>query len=142
MIKWDGPAFAACLLSVADAYNNKRADLERAANSLADAVAQAEVFTGARAEFDLGVIDAQIQSVTQQFDIKNGGFGRSPKFPHSSAIDLVLERYQQDKRKDTCSPSPKPRSRKWPAAASTISSPADFTATRWMNAGSSRTSRK
>jgi uncharacterized protein YyaL (SSP411 family) len=93
------PGFRRVLLSVADAYRNKRADLERAANSLADAVAQAEIFTGARAEFDLGVIDTQIKSITQQFDIKNGGFGRSPKFPHASAIDLVLERYQQTKEK-------------------------------------------
>lgn len=89
------PGFRRILLAVADSYKNKRSDLERAANSLADAVAQAEVFTGARAEFDLGVVDAQIKSITQQFDIKNGGFGRAPKFPHASAIDLVLERYQQ-----------------------------------------------
>src|ERR1700720_1949462 len=89
------PGFRRVLLSVNDAYKNKRADLERAANSIADAVAQAEVFTGARAEFDPGVIDAQIRSVTKQFDIKNGGFGSAPKFPHASAIDLVLERYQQ-----------------------------------------------
>ena len=93
------PGFKRVLLSVADAYKNKRSDLERAANSLVDAVAQAEVFTGARAAFDPGIVAAQIQSVTQQFDIKNGGFGRSPKFPHSSAIDLVLEHYQQTKEK-------------------------------------------
>jgi len=37
--------------------------------------------------------------MTQLFDIKNGGFGRAPKFPHSSAIDLILERYQQTKEK-------------------------------------------
>ena len=92
------PGFRRVLLSVAEAYRSKRADLERAADSLAAAVAQAEVFTGARAEFDLGVIDAQINSITQQFDIKNGGFGRSPKFPHASAIDLVLERYRQTKK--------------------------------------------
>jgi uncharacterized protein YyaL (SSP411 family) len=93
------PGFRRVLLSVAEAYHNKRADLERAAHSLADAVAQAEMFTGARAEFDLGVIDAQIGSITQQFDVKNGGFGRAPKFPHSSAVDIVLERYQQTKEK-------------------------------------------
>jgi uncharacterized protein YyaL (SSP411 family) len=93
------PGFRRILLAVADSYRNKRAELIRAAEHLADAVAQAEVFTGARAEFDLGVVDAQIASVTQQFDIKNGGFGRAPKFPHSSAIDLVLERYQQTKEK-------------------------------------------
>ncbi len=93
------PGFRRVLLAVADSYRNKRADLERAANSLADAVSQAEVFTGARADFDLGVVDAQIKSITQLFDIRNGGFGRAPKFPHSSAIDLVLERYQQTKEK-------------------------------------------
>ncbi len=93
------PGFRRVLLAVADSYRNKRAELERAANSLADAVSQAEVFTGARADFDLGVVDTQIKSITQLFDIKNGGFGRAPKFPHSSAIDLVLERYQQTKEK-------------------------------------------
>jgi len=93
------PGFRRVLLAVADSYRNKRAELERAANSLADAVSQAEVFTGARGDFDLGVVDAQIKSITQLFDIKNGGFGRAPKFPHSSVIDLVLERYQQTKGK-------------------------------------------
>jgi uncharacterized protein YyaL (SSP411 family) len=93
------PGFRRVLLAVADSYRNKRAELERAANSLADAVSQAEVFTGARADFDLAVVDAQIKSITQLFDIKNGGFGRAPKFPHSSAIDLILERYQQTKEK-------------------------------------------
>jgi uncharacterized protein YyaL (SSP411 family) len=93
------PGFRRILLAVADSYKNKRPDLEHAANSLADAIAKAEMFTGASAEFDLSVVDAQIKSITQQFDIKNGGFGRSPKFPHSSAIDLVLERCQQTKEK-------------------------------------------
>src|SRR2546427_10484332 len=93
------PGFRRVLLAVADSYRNKRAELERAANSLADAVSQAEVFAGARADFDLGVVDAQIKSITRLSDIKNGGFGRAPKFPHSSAIDLVLERYQQSKEK-------------------------------------------
>jgi uncharacterized protein len=93
------PGFRRVLLAVVDSYRNKRAELERAANSIADAVSQAEVFTGARADFDLGLVDAQIKSITQLFDIKNGGFGRAPKFPHSSAIDLILERYQQTKEK-------------------------------------------
>jgi uncharacterized protein YyaL (SSP411 family) len=93
------PGFRRILLAVADSYRNKRAELERAANSLADAVSQAEVFAGARADFDLGVVEEQISSITKLFDIKNGGFGRAPKFPHASAIDLLLERYQQTKEK-------------------------------------------
>jgi uncharacterized protein len=93
------PGFKRILAAVADSYRSKRAELERAANSLADAVAQAEMFAGAQGEFDLGVVDEQLRSITQQFDIKNGGFGHAPKFPHASAIELVLERYQQTKER-------------------------------------------
>ncbi len=89
------PGFRRVLLAVADAYKNKRDDLVRTAESLSEAVTKAEVFAGARAEFDLGVVDAQLSSITQLFDIRNGGFGKSPKFPHASAIDLILERYRQ-----------------------------------------------
>lgn len=93
------PGFRRVLLAVADSYRSRRDELERAANSLSDAVAQAEAFRGARAEFDLGVVDEQVKSITAMFDSTNGGFGRAPKFPHASAIDLLLERYQQTKDK-------------------------------------------
>jgi len=93
------PGFRRVLLAAADSFRNKRSDLERAANSISDAIAQAEIFKGARAEFDVAVVDAQIASITQLFDIRNGGFGESPKFPHASAVDLILERYQQTKEK-------------------------------------------
>jgi uncharacterized protein len=93
------PGFRRVLLAVADSYKNKRADLVRAAESLADAVAQQEMFTGAHGKFDVDVVDSQVRAMTQLFDIKNGGFGKAPKFPHCSAIDLVLERYQQTKER-------------------------------------------
>jgi uncharacterized protein YyaL (SSP411 family) len=89
------PGFRRVLLAVADAYKNKREDLTKTAEALADAVAKGEAFKGARGEFTLGIVDEQIGSITQLFDIKNGGFGRSPKFPHASAVDLLLERYRQ-----------------------------------------------
>ncbi len=89
------PSFRRVLLAVADAYKNKRDDLVRTADALSEAVEKAEVFAGAHAEFDPGVVDAQISGITQLFDIRNGGFGKAPKFPHASAIDLILERYRQ-----------------------------------------------
>jgi uncharacterized protein len=93
------PSFRRVLLAVAEAYKNKHEELLKTADALADAVAKAEVFSGAHAELDLGVVDAQISSMTQQFDVRHGGFGRSPKFPHPSALDLLLERYRQTSEK-------------------------------------------
>ncbi|HUL33204.1 MAG TPA: thioredoxin domain-containing protein [Candidatus Eisenbacteria bacterium] len=89
------PGFHRILLAVADAYKNKRQDLLKTSEALAEAVAKAEAFSGARADFDLGVVDSQIASITQLFDIRNGGFGKAPKFPHASAVDLLFERCRQ-----------------------------------------------
>jgi uncharacterized protein len=89
------PGFRRILLAVADAYKNKRNELWKTAESLSEAMAKAEVFSGARAKFDPGVVDAQVSSLTQLFDLRNGGFGGAPKFPHASGVDLLLERYRQ-----------------------------------------------
>lgn len=89
------PSFRRVLLAVTDAYKNKREELLKTADALAEAVSKGEIFSGAQGPFDPGVVDAQISSMTQQFDIRHGGFGRAPKFPHASAVDLLLERYRQ-----------------------------------------------
>ena len=51
-------------------------------------------FRTARGDFDAGIVDAVVESALHLFDEHNGGFGQSPKFPHASAVDLLLERYQ------------------------------------------------
>ncbi|MGB7434768.1 MAG: thioredoxin domain-containing protein [Candidatus Acidiferrum sp.] len=89
------PSFRRVLLAVAEAYKNKREELLKTADALAEAVGNAEVFHGARAEFDLGVVDSQIDSMKQLFDARHGGFGRAPKFPHASAVEILLERHRQ-----------------------------------------------
>ena len=32
-----------------------------------------------------------VESALKQFDARNGGFGSQPKFPHSGAIDLLID---------------------------------------------------
>ncbi|HEV2521524.1 MAG TPA: thioredoxin domain-containing protein [Candidatus Acidoferrales bacterium] len=88
------PGFRRILEAVASAYRDRRGEVEEAASRLAEAVAKAETFTGSRGEIDARIADLQIESMVSQFDQRNGGFGSSPKFPHTSAIDLLLERYQ------------------------------------------------
>jgi uncharacterized protein YyaL (SSP411 family) len=89
------PGFRRVLLAVVDSFKGRRPDLVRAAESLSEAVAQAETFTGAHDTFDVAVVDSQISSLTQLFDIRNGGFGKAPKFPHCSSLDLILEQHQR-----------------------------------------------
>jgi uncharacterized protein YyaL (SSP411 family) len=88
------PGFRRILEAVAAGFRDKRAEVEEAATRLAEAVGKAETFTGARGKFDSRVADDQIESIANMFDARNGGFGRSPKFPHPAALDLLLERRQ------------------------------------------------
>jgi uncharacterized protein len=88
------PGFKRILLGVAEAFRNRRQDVDNSARALEEAVAKAEMFQGARGEFDAGVVDAVVESALHLFDEKHGGFGQLPKFPHASAVDLILERFQ------------------------------------------------
>jgi uncharacterized protein len=88
------PGFKRILLGVSEAFRNRREDVNSSADSLEDAVAKAETFRNAYGKFDPAIVDAIVKSSLELFDDQHGGFGRSPKFPHSSALDLLLERYQ------------------------------------------------
>ncbi|MGA3292562.1 MAG: thioredoxin domain-containing protein [Candidatus Acidiferrales bacterium] len=86
------PGFKRILLAISDAFEKRRAEVDSSAHALEEAVAKAEIFAGACGKFDAAVIDAVIDSALRRFDEMHGGFGQAPKFPHSSAIDLLLER--------------------------------------------------
>jgi len=88
------PGFRRILEAVAAAFLNRRAEVEEAASRLAEAVSKTETFAGGKGAFDSGVAREQAESIVGLLDSRNGGFGRSPKFPHSAAIDLLLENYQ------------------------------------------------
>jgi uncharacterized protein YyaL (SSP411 family) len=85
------PGFRRILEAVGEAFRNKRAEVEDAASRLAEAVAKSETFSGGHGKFDLSVAQDQAESILGLFDSRNGGFGRSPKFPHPAALDLLLE---------------------------------------------------
>src|SRR5271167_4880916 len=91
------PGFRRILLGVAEAFRTRRAEVDSSAKALEEAVAKAETFQTARGEFDAGVVDSVVESSVHLFDDAHGGFGSAPKFPHSSAIDLLLERYQSSR---------------------------------------------
>ncbi len=47
--------------------------------------------TGARTDPGAELAEKIVAAILKQFDGRNGGFGSQPKFPHSAAIDLLLD---------------------------------------------------
>jgi uncharacterized protein len=87
------PSFRRVLLSIANAYKEKHGDVVEQAKMVESAIAQSESFAGRSGRVSAGVIDAIQTSAFRMFDPRHGGFGQAPKFPHPSALDLLIESY-------------------------------------------------
>ncbi len=89
------PSFKRVLLSIANAYREKNGDVVEQAKMVESAIAQAESFAGRGGRVSVGIISAIEKSAVSMFDAQHGGFGQAPKFPHPSALDLLIEQYSR-----------------------------------------------
>ena len=87
------PSFRRVLLSIANAYKEKHGDVVEQAAMVENAIVQAESFHGRGGHVSVKVIEAIQESAVKMFDPMHGGFGSAPKFPHPSALDLLIERF-------------------------------------------------
>jgi uncharacterized protein YyaL (SSP411 family) len=91
------PSFKRVLLSIANAYKEKNGDVMEQAKMVEITIAQNESFAGRSGRVSAGIIAAIQKSAFSMFDAQHGGFGHAPKFPHPSALDLLIERYARTK---------------------------------------------
>src|SRR5438105_1918917 len=87
------PSFRRVLLSIANAYKEKHGDVVEQAAMIESAIAQSESFAGRSGRISRSAIQAIRESVMKMFDPQHGGFGQAPKFPHPSALDVLIEQY-------------------------------------------------
>ena len=89
--RYGRPGFGRVLLTMAQAWRERRDEALESAGSVMAAIEQNESFSGGGGELNLALVDKIAASALKQFDPRNGGFGAQPKFPHPSALDLLLE---------------------------------------------------
>ena len=87
------PSFRKILLAIAEAYRDRREEVLQSASEAMNVLANAEAFAGRQTGLSPRLVAIMVQSGVSIFDEKNGGFGGAPKFPHPSAIDLLLDWY-------------------------------------------------
>ena len=93
--QWGRPSFKKILMAIADAYRDRRDEVLKSADEAMNVLSNAENFSHHRTEFSPRLVGIMVQSALPIFDEKNGGFGSAPKFPHPSAIDLLLDWYSR-----------------------------------------------
>jgi uncharacterized protein YyaL (SSP411 family) len=89
--RYGRPGFGRVLVTMAQAWRERRDEALESAGSVMAAIEHNESFSGGSGELTLALVDKIAASALKQFDPRNGGFGSQPKFPHPSALDLLLE---------------------------------------------------
>src|SRR5271169_524657 len=95
--RYGRPSFKKILLAISEAYRERRDEVFKSADETMNMLANAEGFSGRHADFSPRIVGVMVQSALPIFDAKHGGFGSAPKFPHSSAIDLLIDWYARTK---------------------------------------------
>jgi uncharacterized protein YyaL (SSP411 family) len=86
------PSFTDVLLSVSDAWQNRRQELVAGSRQLVAAIDQQMAMSGETAHKELkrDALDTAFQNVRQLFDREHGGWGGAPKFPQPMALEFLL----------------------------------------------------
>ncbi|HMG03403.1 MAG TPA: thioredoxin domain-containing protein [Edaphobacter sp.] len=85
------PGFPRVLLTMAEAFQQKRDEVNDSAGSVIAAIEHNESFMGSAANPGPELVAKVADAAIKQFDARSGGFGSQPKFPNSGAIDLLLD---------------------------------------------------
>ena len=88
------PSFRRVLLAISEAFHEKNGDVTEQAKLVEGAIAHSESFTAKSGDVSLRVVDEIVQACLKMFDPEHGGFGSAPKFPHPSALDLLMDQYR------------------------------------------------
>jgi uncharacterized protein YyaL (SSP411 family) len=86
------PSFRQVLVAVSDAYRERRDDVARQARALVEAVRSQSEQRPSSEPLTAAVLHDAVRALRGQFDPVWGGFGRAPKFPPASALELLLRR--------------------------------------------------
>ncbi len=89
--RYGRPGIERLLLTMSDAWRNRRDEVLESAGSILAAIEHGEAFAGRSGSLSTAITQKLIGSAVAQFDPHHGGFGAQPKFPHPAALDLLLD---------------------------------------------------
>ncbi len=87
------PSFRQVLEALAEAWANRRAELDDAAGAIVQSLANRNNGFGSGERFNEVASRQAIDTLHRQFDVVNGGFGRYPKFPPSSVLTFLARHH-------------------------------------------------
>jgi uncharacterized protein YyaL (SSP411 family) len=84
------PSFKKLILALADAWKNRRAEIDASSEQIAVGIQDAMQLEAGDGALDADLLRNAGRLLERAFDPHHGGFGRAPKFPHPMELRLLL----------------------------------------------------
>ncbi|MFN8590758.1 MAG: thioredoxin domain-containing protein [Thermomicrobiales bacterium] len=84
------PGFPKVLTAVADAYRDKRNEVDENATQIRELLRRVTSELPRADELTPDILTEAVDQLASSFDARNGGFGAAPKFPQPAAIEFLL----------------------------------------------------
>jgi hypothetical protein len=140
--KFGRRGFPSILKTIAQAWQNDR---DKIIASSTEAIRRLREYTQVKdsgtGELEKAWLDKTYEQIKSSYEPRYGGFGGAPKFPRPVSLNFMLRHHGRTGTKDALGMSLFTL-RKMADGGYTITSAADFTATRWMASGACLTSRR
>jgi uncharacterized protein len=89
------PSFRQVLLSVAQAYRERREEVADSAQELRGLLQHHASLRAPVGVLDETVLDRAYQRIAADYDARRGGFGRAPKFPQPLSLEVLLRHWRR-----------------------------------------------
>ena len=93
--RYNMPSWPQILTSIADAFRDKRDELENSANNIVGELRRLSVVESVPGGLSTDLLDQAFSSFTRTFDSVNGGFGGAPKFPPAMSLEFLLRYHKR-----------------------------------------------
>ena len=89
------PSFQQVLTSVADAYHNRRDEVDRSAEQLREVLRQGTALRVPPSPLEPSLLDRAYRRLTARYEPDHGGFGSAPKFPQPMVLGYLLRQWRR-----------------------------------------------
>jgi uncharacterized protein YyaL (SSP411 family) len=99
--RYNMPGFPRVLISMAEAYRERRDDITETSVSIINELRRLSVAGSDKANVSRELLDAASSGIVRSYDSVNGGFGGAPKFPPAMVLEFLLRLDHRTGNKET-----------------------------------------
>ncbi len=91
--RYGRPGFKQILQTLSEYFRRNPAEIIEQSDKVIAAIASVDNFVPKESQLSPHLLEGILNSLVHSFDVRHGGFGTAPKFPHSGAVELLLNHY-------------------------------------------------